>query len=87
MPTYLYEREDGTRFDFFQKMSDDSLKSCPETGQKVRRVITGGSGVIYKGTCFYNTDYKKPASKPEKANPENKTPKESNSNTKAADSD
>jgi len=68
MPTYEYIREDGTRFEFIQKMSDPVLSSCPETGQKVRRVISGGSGVIYKGTGFYNTDYKnngKPAPKEE----------------------
>ena len=67
MPTYEYVREDGTRFDFMQKMSDKPLVACPETGQPVRRAISGGSGVIYKGTGFYNTDYKKnipPSSKP-----------------------
>ncbi|MCH8556686.1 MAG: zinc ribbon domain-containing protein [Balneolia bacterium] len=62
MPTYEYVREDGSRFDFIQKMSDSPLEKCPETGQAVRRAITGGSGVIYKGTGFYNTDYKKTSS-------------------------
>ncbi len=59
MPTYEYLREDGTRFEFLQKMSDSPLTRCPETGQTVKRVISGGTGVIYKGTGFYNTDYKK----------------------------
>lgn len=59
MPTYEYVREDGSRFDIIQKMSESPLERCPETGQAVRRAITGGSGVIYKGTGFYNTDYKK----------------------------
>ncbi|MTI87242.1 MAG: zinc ribbon domain-containing protein [Balneolaceae bacterium] len=69
MPTYEYKREDGTTFDVIQKMSDDPLKICPETGQKVKRVISGGSGVVYKGEGWYVTDYKdrgkKPAAKSE----------------------
>lgn len=59
MPTYEYLREDGSRFDVMQKFSDDPLRVCPETGQKVRRLISGGSGVIYKGSGWYVTDYKK----------------------------
>jgi putative FmdB family regulatory protein len=58
MPTYQYKREDGTMFEIVQKISDDALKNCPETGQKVKRVITGGSGVVYKGSGWYVTDYK-----------------------------
>ncbi len=58
MPTYLYKREDGTTFEIIQKISDSALKHCPETGQPVRRMITGGGGVVYKGTGWYVTDYK-----------------------------
>jgi len=65
MPTYEYKREDGTVFELFQNMSDDALTSCPDTGQPVKRIISGGGGVVYKGTGFYNTDYKN--SKPEPA--------------------
>lgn len=42
MPTYIYRREDGTHFEMIESMKDDPLEICPETGQKVRRVITGG---------------------------------------------
>ena len=63
MPTYEYIREDGSRFEWLQKMSDAPLTECPQTGQKVRRAILGGTGVIYKGSGFYNTDYK-PKPKP-----------------------
>ncbi len=45
-------------FEIVQKISDDALKTCPETGQMVKRVITGGSGVVYKGSGWYVTDYK-----------------------------
>lgn len=58
MPVYVYKREDGTFFEVRQKMSDAPLTKDPETGQPVQRVITGGSGVIYKGTGWYVTDYK-----------------------------
>jgi len=58
MPTYEYKREDGTTFELFQSMSDDALTTCPTTGQPVKRIISGGSGVVYKGTGFYVTDYK-----------------------------
>lgn len=58
MPTYQYKREDGTTFEIIQKISDEALKTCPQTGQKVRRIITGGGGVVYKGSGWYVTDYK-----------------------------
>ncbi|TVQ71998.1 MAG: zinc ribbon domain-containing protein [Balneolaceae bacterium] len=58
MPTYEYKREDGTMFEIVQKISDEALITCPETGQKVKRVISGGGGVVYKGSGWYVTDYK-----------------------------
>jgi putative FmdB family regulatory protein len=68
MPTYEYKREDGTTFEILQKMSEPALTTCPTTGQKVRRIISGGGGVVYKGDGWYVTDYKdggrKSASKP-----------------------
>jgi putative FmdB family regulatory protein len=59
MPTYVYKREDGTTFEIQQSIKDDALEKCPETGQPVKRVITGGGGVVYKGDGFYVTDYKR----------------------------
>lgn len=58
MPTYEYKREDGTTFEVRQSINDDPLEKCPDTGQKVQRVITGGGGVVYKGDGWYVTDYK-----------------------------
>lgn len=58
MPTYEYRREDGTTFEVWQGINDEPLEQCPETGQKVKRVITGGGGVVYKGDGWYVTDYK-----------------------------
>lgn len=58
MPTYEYKREDGSTFEMFQSMSDDALTVCPTTGQPVKRIISGGSGLVFKGSGFYVTDYK-----------------------------
>ncbi|MFO7847134.1 MAG: FmdB family zinc ribbon protein [Balneolaceae bacterium] len=58
MPTYEYKREDGTVFEVFQSMSEDPLTECPTTGQPVKRLISGGSGLVFKGSGFYVTDYK-----------------------------
>jgi len=58
MPTYIYKREDGSSFEIIQKMSDEPLTKCPTTGQKVKRVISGGGGVLYKGDGGSVTDYK-----------------------------
>jgi predicted nucleic acid-binding Zn ribbon protein len=57
MPTYTYRRADGTRFDIEQRITEPSLTVCPTTGQPVVRVITGGAGLVFKGTGFYQTDY------------------------------
>ena len=64
MPTYTYKREDGTTFDLQQKISADALTTCPTTGQAVKRVITGGGGVVYKGNGWYVTDYKNKGTNP-----------------------
>ncbi len=62
MPTYEYRREDGTIFEYRQGINDEPLKTCPETGQKVTRMISGGGGVLYKGDGWYVTDYKSDSS-------------------------
>ncbi len=67
MPTYEYKREDGTLFEVVQKMNDDHLSTCPTTGQNVKRVISGGSGVVYKGEGWYVTDYKNGGRKKEES--------------------
>lgn len=58
MPTYEYKRKDGTVFEFIQGMNDKPLTTCPDTGQPVTRIISGGGGVVYKGSGWYVTDYK-----------------------------
>ncbi|MCW9707011.1 FmdB family zinc ribbon protein [Fodinibius salsisoli] len=73
MPTYEYKREDGTTFEIKQSINDDALEQCPETGQKVKRVISGGGGVVYKGDGWYVTDYKDGDRKEKRAKAADKT--------------
>lgn len=74
MPTYEYKREDGTTFEIKQSIKDEPLEKCPDTGQKVKRMISGGGGVVYKGDGWYVTDYKNNDRK-EKAKAEKKSDK------------
>jgi len=61
MPTYEYECLNCNKvFEVFQKITDNPLKSCPKCGKKIKRLIGGGSGIIFKGSGFYATDYRKP---------------------------
>ena len=63
MPTYDYECEGcGHVFEYFQMMSDEPLKECPKCKSKVKRLIGGGMGIIFKGSGFYVTDSKKKSS-------------------------
>lgn len=57
MPTYEYKREDGTVFEHRQGINDKPLTTCPETGQSVTRMISGGAGVVYKGEGWYVKEY------------------------------
>ena len=62
MPTYDYLcRECGEKFEHFQSMSSSPLKTRPDCKVKncnVERIISGGTGLIFKGSGFYLTDYK-----------------------------
>jgi len=62
MPTYEYECESCQHvFERFQPMGSDPVKTCPECRKRrVRRLIGSGAGIIFKGSGFYETDYRKP---------------------------
>ncbi len=74
MPTYQYQCEAcGHEFEELQSMTDKKLTKCPKCKKpKLVRLIGSGAGMIFKGSGFYETDYKKkspssdskPASKP-----------------------
>lgn len=59
MPTYDYQCEKCGTFECVQRMSDPHLAKCPTCGGPVRRLISPGGGLIFKGTGFYITDYRK----------------------------
>ena len=60
MPTYEYACEKcGHQFDEFQSITAKPLRKCPECGKlALRRLIGTGAGIIFKGTGFYETDYR-----------------------------
>ena len=71
MPTYEYEcQRCGHSFEAFQGMTEKPLRKCPECSGRVRRLIGAGAGIIFKGSGFYQTDYRsedyKKAAKAEK---------------------
>ena len=61
MPTYEYECSAcGNNFEALQSMTDPKLTKCPKCGKsKLQRLIGSGSGMIFKGSGFYETDYKR----------------------------
>jgi putative FmdB family regulatory protein len=60
MPTYDYECDACEhKFEHFQSISDPVLKKCPECGKaKLRRLFGTGAAVVFKGSGFYQTDYR-----------------------------
>jgi putative FmdB family regulatory protein len=60
MPTYEYLCDGcGHRFDEFQSFKDEALRMCPECEQdKLRRLFGTGSAILFKGSGFYETDYR-----------------------------
>ncbi len=64
MPTYQYRCPTcNHEFEAFQGINEDAIKVCPKCHGETRRVISGGAGLIFKGTGFYITDYKKSGDK------------------------
>lgn len=60
MPTYSYFcKECEHEEEVFHKISEDPEIKCPECGRVCKRMIGSGGGVIFKGSGFYTTDYKK----------------------------
>jgi putative FmdB family regulatory protein len=94
MPTYEYKCPAGHSFEkFYPSMNDQRRLKCPTCGKLAERQISGGAGLVFKGSGFYINDYKragsgnpeatdgsKPESKPESkpdAKPEAKPAPES----------
>jgi putative FmdB family regulatory protein len=88
MPTYEYAcPKCGHQFEAFQSMKDAPLKKCPKCGKSgVKRLIGGGAGLIFKGTGFYITDYKKKSGGDSSATTKSESKSETKSSTPAAKS-
>ncbi len=75
MPTYDYEcTQCGHGFEAFHGISAEPLKDCPKCDGDVKRLIGTGGGILFKGSGFYETDYRSAGYKKEAANDK---PKES----------
>lgn len=86
MPTYDYECEScGHQFEQFQSITARPTKKCPECGKmKLQRLIGAGAGVIFKGSGFYQTDYRSESYKEAKKN-ETKSATDKETTTKKDD--
>ena len=59
MPTYEYRcPECKNEFEKFQRMSDEPGAECPACGSAAERRLSGGAGLLFKGSGFYITDYR-----------------------------
>lgn len=93
MPTYEYKCPKGHLFEkFYPTITSKRTATCPTCGKKAERQLSGGGGLVFKGTGFYITDYKragekkegesKPAEKPAEKKPEAKPESKSESKSK-----
>lgn len=59
MPTYEYECDRCKyHFEEFQSITEEPLARCPKCRGRVRRLISAGAGLLFKGSGFYITDYR-----------------------------
>ena len=76
MPTYEYECEKCEhRFEVFQSMKEPPRKRCPKCRGKIRRLMSGGAGMIFKGSGFYATEYRSQSYKDQKKKESGDKPK------------
>ena len=84
MPTYEYEcLSCGYRFEKFQSMTEKPVQRCSKCRGKVRKLISAGAGILFKGSGFYQTDYRsenyKKKAAAEKPKPDQKSSPETQS--------
>ncbi|HEX2249382.1 MAG TPA: FmdB family zinc ribbon protein [Gemmatimonadales bacterium] len=86
MPTYEYQCPEGHLFDKFQKINDKPRAKCPVCGKAAVRKISGGAGLLFKGSGFYITDYGKDGKGPRKPEADSAPTSESKTPDAKADS-
>ncbi|MEM7557988.1 MAG: FmdB family zinc ribbon protein [Planctomycetota bacterium] len=90
MPTYDYECDAcGHAFELYQGINDPKKRKCPECGKlKLRRLIGTGAAVVFKGSGFYQTDYRSDSYNKAKAadKPKDSSSLDSSSSSKKSES-
>ena len=90
MPTYEYRCPDGHTFERRAKMSEAASElECPVCGKIATRQLSGGAGLVFKGSGFYLTDYGKNAHRgtaPDAANGSRKSRDSADGDSKSSDS-
>ena len=89
MPTYDYQCQAcGHEWEMFQSMKDAPIKSCPTCSKRqAKRLLGIGAGLIFKGTGFYETDYKKKSGGESKENSGESGSSDSGSSEKSSSSE
>ena len=85
MPTYDYLCENGHRFEFDQRITEDALEKCIECGAPVRRLLHAPA-IHFKGSGFYSTDYGSKKRGPNGAGQESKAESSSSSDNGSSSS-
>jgi len=85
MPTYDYQCDAcDHEFELFQSISEPVKRKCPECGKlKLRRLFGTGAAVVFKGSGFYQTDYRSDSYKQAAEN--DKKPEKKSGDTKSSD--
>ena len=85
MPTYEYRCPNGHVFEkFFQSITDKKRERCPQCGKSAQRVISGGAGLVFKGSGFYITDYKRAGERKSEGEPKPATESKPGADSKPA---
>jgi putative FmdB family regulatory protein len=87
MPTYDYECDAcHHKFELFQSINDPVKKKCPECGKsKLRRLFGTGAAIVFKGSGFYQTDYRSDSYKKRASEDKSASSGESKSESKSSD--
>ncbi len=83
MPTYEFKCPKGHVFEkFYPTITNTRRLKCPQCGKLAQRLISGGAGLVFKGSGFYVTDYKRAGEKAEKTDKVEKPEKPAESKPK-----
>jgi putative FmdB family regulatory protein len=78
MPTYVYEcARCDHRFELMQGITEPPRQRCPRCRGKVRRLMSSGGGLIFRGSGFYETDYKRKGERPPREDTAESAPEKS----------